>query len=190
MVLCSYTAIANTTQSQNVPNANNLYFGIDVGYGALTNGNTISAIKQEARDDGVTVSDSNFVTAGHFGYSFNHYIAAQLEYLFLPFISFSYNGSYSTIFSNMIAFEIKGQYPLMNDKLFPFVTAGYGIVLFLTDNNDNVNTTSVWEPIISAGLEYKINQRIGINTQYKILIDANNKSSTVNMGLVGFNFYF
>jgi outer membrane protein W len=182
--------VASTPYDENTSSFKRFYFGVDVGYGSLSGQDSISAIKQEARDDGVDLSVFNFVMAGHFGYNFNQYFAAQLEYQLLPLISFSYNGYTSSILSNMLAVDVKAQYPLMNNKLFPFVTAGYGIVLFSSDDDDYVNTGTAWEPVFAAGLEYRVSKRIGINAKYKVLFDINNKFSMVNMGLVGFNFYF
>ena len=89
----------------------------------------------------------------------------------------------------MIAFEAKGQYPVMNDKLIPFVTAGYGVILFST-SDDNTSSGSTWEPVIGAGLEYKVNRHLGVNAQYKVVMNVNDEFSTVNMGLAGFNYYF
>ena len=49
---------------------------------------------------------------------------------------------------------------------------------------------STWEPIAGAGLEYRVSKHVGVNGQYKVVMNVNNEFGTVNMGLFGVNFYF
>ena len=191
ILLCTVTGtvFAETPNYVDQTQLVGVYFGLHLGYGAFANGSEINAITKEARDDGIDASDSGFVGNVEVGYNFNKYIAAQIDYLYLPRIHFSYDDSSSSIYNYMFAGELKAQYPLLHDKLIPFVTAGYGVVAFTTDD-DNADTGSTWEPIAGAGLEYRVSKHVGVNGQYKVVMNVNNEFGTVNMGLFGVNFYF
>jgi opacity protein-like surface antigen len=189
IVLGSTAAIAGGPDNMSAqPALTGFYVGAGVGYGALS-GSSISAISSAARDLHVKTTDSGVVFDAHLGYNINRYFGAQLEYMYLPQLKFSFDGASASINNNFIALEAKGQYPLMDDKVVPFVTAGYGIVIN-SASGDNADSTSEWEPVLGLGVEYKVTPNIGVNVQYKVVINANDNFANVNMGLVGANYYF
>lgn len=191
VVLGSTAALAGGADempANNQPALSGLYVGAGVGYGSLS-GKAISAVRAAARASGVKNTDSGVVANAHIGYDINRYLAAQVSYLYLPKVGFKFQGKSNNVYNNMYALEAKAKYPLMDGKVIPFATAGYGIVV-MTPSGDHVKSTHAWEPILGAGVEYKVTPHVGVNAQYKVVINANNDFNTVNMGLAGVNYYF
>lgn len=192
MIFCSISCLAESQNVANPTSLTKLYFGFDVGYGAFKNSSSLSIINKEASDTDLTVKTINVAAGIHFGYNFNQYIAAQIEYLLLPPIVFSDDYTSGSVVSSLTALDIKAQYPLFKNKLFPFVTAGYGGIIILSNNGDSnyVNSETTWAPTFGAGLEYRISHHFGISGQYKVIISTSNKFNTVTMGLAGFIIHF
>ncbi len=184
------SAASEAAAQQPVANASGLYLGADLGYGAFNSGSKVGEFNTFAKSLGAKATDSGVVFGAHVGYDINRYVAAQVSYLYLPKINFSYDSSSVNVYNNMLAVEAKGMFPLMSDKLVPFATAGYAVI-FTSPGDSNVDTKATnWEPVFGAGMEYKVTPHIGVNAQYKVVTNFNNKFSTVNMGLAGLNYYF
>lgn len=172
------------------------YAGADLGYGGYT-GDVANVMKATTKGLGLKSSFSGAVFGAHVGYDINQYFAAQLEYAYLPKIKASTDGFSQVASYNMAAIEGKVMYPVLDGKLIPFATAGYGVIFTSTKINHKTDKSfsgHIFRPVLGAGVEYKVMPKLGVYAQYKAVIgtDVNAKKTypTAQMGLVGVNYYF
>ena len=190
----SAVSMAGGPDNMNAPATKDsgLYVGAGVGYGAYTG--------QYVKDAALKTTfkkTHNFVFGAHVGYDINKYVAAQVEYLYLPHLAAKASAD-ADLTAQAFALEAKVMYPLMDGKVIPFADAGGALVIegyaVAPKASHDTGRTYMWRPVVGAGAEYKVMPNLGVTVEYKAIIgstSANNRNdfSTTQMGLVGINYY-
>lgn len=184
------------------------YAGADMGYAYTPNGfNKISSTaKSDLKAVGVNQDKDGFTFGGHLGYNFNQYIAAEAGYLRLPKIGYEdKSGVLGTTHdfvghenNNVLYLAAKASYPVYN-KLSVFAKAGYAFIFSDSGasfqvNGTTYNTTGTSEtyynPMLGAGVEYKVMPKLGVNASYTAIIHVKNEYPTTHLFMGGLNYYF
>ena len=166
---------------------NGLYVGTDLGYSVMPN--------EFATIPGISTEDDGFAYAFHAGYNFNQYIGVEGDYLRLPKVGYTAGGDFAGAENNNVySLMVKGSYPILA-KLNVFAKAGYAIITSdstFSGANFNISTpnNTYYNPIVAAGVEYRILPKLGVNVQYTAIIGINSQYPTVDLATAGLNYYF
>lgn len=172
-----------------------IYLGADVGYGGVAGDKFQTTLRTEQLDNTIKVKDSGVTAGAHIGYDFNQYFAAQVDYMYLPHMKVSGNTFLDTdVTSQLFGIAAKGQYSFMQNQASVFALAGISVVYQSIDGTDGILSSTNAAPYVGAGVEYRVMPKLGVSAQYRAVIDTSSDNSriggTVQMGLVGMNYYF
>lgn len=179
---------ANNTAANTIEN--DMYIGMGIGYGAndITGSDKSAAAKNSIK----YTENSGFIVNALAGYQFNPYAAMQVEYVYMPAIRLVQGTTSDTLSSHLVAAEAKGIYPVTR-KFSVFAKAGYAAIIVSDpasiDSYHATNSIS-WEPVVGAGLEYRIFDRVGLSTQYTGVISVNHDHPTAHLVTGGLSYYF
>lgn len=146
--LMSLSAAVFANEAQAPVSQSNFYVGVNAGFSKAILGNEYFAVSS---------SDSPFTLAGHAGYQFNNYIAAEagLGYIF----SKDDNNQSAHMYYPYAAAKL--MLPVANAR--GNIYAKLGVADIRAKDNDANKTDSKFGAYIGIGGEYKVTQNIGVN---------------------------
>ena len=204
----SVVALAGGVDQAPAAKQGGFYMGADLGYANTPNGfrKISAAAKSDLNAAGISQENSGLTFGFHAGYDFNKYVALEGGYIRLPKVGYKDKNNligkndFVGHENNNVAYAaVKGMYPFLNDKLDVFAKVGYAAIFSNSGADFSVNGTTYqvsgtsetyYDPLVGAGVEYKVLPSVGINAQYTALIDAGKNYPTTHLVTAGLNYYF
>ncbi|MEM1243857.1 MAG: outer membrane beta-barrel protein [Pseudomonadota bacterium] len=170
------------TAPQQTSWANNFYVGGQGGWAHY------------ASDDFPGIKRNSFTLGGFVGYNFNQYLAAELGYKYIDGPKAGNDEILGAdVYSNLITFMGRFNIPL-TQSISAFAKAGGAWMRTDADLNflgitiANEHESRV-RPIVAGGLEYRLNQSIGLNAQYTRVFGGG-KLPSYDLVTGGITYYF